>query len=902
MKKLTAFLIIFLLVLVSATYLYYSHWRNEYRATVAMPHVPASAALVCEAKDIGKQWRDFQRTAIAQNLQQLPCFTALQRIFCFGQALAGSDGILNGLPLIVSVHSLGEEQVGYLCYLSTHHTATQKLIEKLLFRISKDKSYRKGIRKYHNYNIFEISNDSTQQHLFYLKQGSYLVVSTSSLLMEEVTQSLAGQALVKPLQLKKSTSKQGALHINFDQLPQLLRVYLRNDVVPLASPTWAKAGLLTLQFADHHLSLSGYITGQSATEPKFIGALSGQEPGSIEVGPYIPQNTALLRHYTFSNPGALLVALQRYQHTPSSLASRQSFQGMATTLDPLLAGEIAHCFLETKKNASRTQQLMLLRTSNAEELTAILESARVISPFSAKSSNSFTPIYTVTPKALQAWLPCQLCKGFIARYLASVDDYIVLFNSQQAFQTWTKQYRQKQTWMYHAARNAWLASTLDQAHVRYFVDVQKSWPQLVQMLKPTWRQAVATHTQALQQLARGSVQLLCGQENGCYVNLMLRHKRATTVSTHTTFPTLKSSTDCLTIRSTFQAGESILAGPFLVKSHRTKSHYTLLQDTQHQLCFLDPSGKLLWKRALEGPIVTPVFEIDFFKNNKVQYLLATDKKLHLLDYYGRKVARYPQPLPTSKHPMQLNVIDYNKSKNYRFLLATAWGDIYLYDKHYRLLAGWKPRSLKKSFTGAPFHLRVRGNDYFVALQDSGDVHILNRRGDYWPGFPINLGAKALSPLWVKKGINTTQTQLTALIAGGHQLTFNLSGTLEKRLLLPQASETPLILCPERLAGKQYVLVRPGEQSMAVLDQTGELIFQKSYGTHQLQYYVTHGKQLYVSINVDKRLAYFYDDKGQPLRTSPLPSDRIAIVRNPKTKKLTVCNCYDQQCCHYVLDY
>ena len=903
MKKLLISLFAFLLVLAGTTYMYYKHWYREHQAVVAMPHIPTSAALIYEVPDIAQQWRALQRTTIAQDLKQLPFMTAIEDAFKLWKTWTESDKPFREIPLIVSVHSLRAERVDCLFYLNTRHTATQNLLSKCLAKCHKTKACHREEHKCHGYKIVTFSKPGTQQHFYSLKQDNYLAVSTSLPLIEELAHSLANHLPVQSLQLERSHGKQGAIHINFSQLPQLLRVYLQSDAIPVASATWAQQGLLTLQLADHHVAMSGYVTDQSAIAPKLISTLLGQTAGPMTMSPYIPQSTTLLQHCTFHDIDKLRTTLQRYRQSDLSSTPSEENHGIMTKLDAMLTGEVAHCTLAHNPSSACSPQLLLIQVQDAQELAKALENMQIASLAPTQPSPSWTNVYTLSAQRMQAWLPCQLFPGFTARYLVSVDDYIVLANSQEAWETWATQYRQKKTWTHDAAQSAWLANTLDQAHISCFVNVPKIWPQFLQALKPTWQQRIAPHTQALQQLVQGSVQLLGEQEEGYYVNLVLKHKRATTASESAKLVAPTADKKHLHTLGTFQTEAPIATGPFWVKSHRSQGQYLLLQDTQHQLYLIDPAGKLLWKKTLDGPITTPIFEIDFYKNKKMQYLFATEKQLHLVDYYGRKVARYPQPLPDTQNPIQLNVVDYNGSKNYRFLLATCHGDIYLYDKHYRSLVGWKPKSLKQPFMAPPFHLRVQGNDYFIALQKSGDIHVLSRKGVPYPGFPTHLGAAALTPLWVQKGTKATKTLFTTLTEGGHRLVLSLSGALQERLLIPQATEAPLTLCPEQLRGQQYVMLRPGRRNMAVLDQAGKQLFEKPHGAHKLQYYALGtGKTLFVVIDTAQSLCYLYDSTGQPLCAQPLPGHQVAVSYDTRIKKLLVCSCFEQQCCRYVLAY
>jgi len=150
LKKLSFFLIIFLLVLASATYLYYNHWHSAQRAEEASPYIPQSAALVYEVADFGKQWEHFRQMPMAKTLNQVPGFSAIQHGFSFLKNLVEAPQSLDKVPLTVSVHGLGEERLGCIFYFNTHDAATRRILEAITLKIKKEKAIRnqkEGVRQ-----------------------------------------------------------------------------------------------------------------------------------------------------------------------------------------------------------------------------------------------------------------------------------------------------------------------------------------------------------------------------------------------------------------------------------------------------------------------------------------------------------------------------------------------------------------------------------------------------------------------------------------------------------------------------------------------------------------------------------------------------------------------------------
>ena len=88
---------------------------------------------------------------------------------------------------------------------------------------------------------------------------------------------------------------------------------------------------------------------------------------------------------------------------------------------------------------------------------------------------------------------------------------------------------------------------------------------------------------------------------------------------------------------------NVIAGPFFVNNHRQKGDpFYLLQDDKFVVHYLDKNGKILWRRQVDGPLISGITEVDYLKNQKIQYQFQTEKQTYILDIFGRNVGNYPR--------------------------------------------------------------------------------------------------------------------------------------------------------------------------------------------------------------------------------------------------------------------
>ena len=899
MKKLSVFFIASLLALTSTIYLYYNHWRSAQQVGETLLYIPKSAALVYEVSNFGKEWEKFQQTAIAQTCNEVPAYVAIQQNLKFIKDLIGASQCLNEVPLTVSVHGLDEEQFSYIFYFNTHNAATRSFLEAIIAKAKQDQAYNTTVRKYAGYELTELRKDGTTQPIFYIKHDQYVIASFSSLLIEDVVRGLANKQLASFINFKKGTNAQGSLYVNFGQLSQLLRAFVSHgqaDTFHVALSNFSLASHLNLKLTQHHLLLSGSAKDQGASSQYFTHTLVGQTAGALLLAPYLPQNTAILQHFTFSDAEQLCAEFQQYRSSSRvSIPPEIKNSNLPTdTLYSLLQGEIGHCVLASRHDQPE-EQLVFIKVKNTQTFIEALEGANLLTLSSSQAMYQPThKTYKLTKAYFDYWLPGQLFPKFDAKYITQIDDYIILANSLVGLQTWHVQYLQGKTWTHTPQQNTWLDNALDRAQFSLFIDLQKVWPQVLHVLKPAWQQTFKTHADALQKFRHISFQLLHEQNEGCYISILLNHKEQSPPNEYQPQQVIEesqqdaSSTKALCASTLFQTEAPIINRPWLVKSHRSKGHHILLQDALYQLYFIDPTGKLLWKKSLEGPISTDLLEVDYYNNNKTQYLFATDNQVHLIDYYGHSIGKYPHPLHLSQQPIYLNVVDYNHNKDYRFLIATAQGDIYLKDKHYRPLPAWNPRALGQGFVDTPSHIRVQGKDYFLALQKNGSLQALNRQGKDYPGFPVELNTPVHNPLLVHKGKTAEDTTLIVLTDIGQYISLNLAGHIQKVVHLDRSEDTSrFILCSNHVKDHDtYVIIRHDTDKIAVLDKARNLLFELQHQTKHvlLQYYDFGGSyQFYVLTKTDEQLTYLYDHKGEFLHTTPWENGHEVSLLFSKTE-------------------
>ena len=125
--------------------------------------------------------------------------------------------------------------------------------------------------------------------------------------------------------------------------------------------------------------------------------------------------------------------------------------------------------------------------------------------------------------------------------------------------------------------------------------------------------------------------------------------------------------------------------------------------------------------------MSEIYQIDFYRNNKLQYLFNTPTKLYLLDRNGNHVAKYPFSLP-EKASSGLSVFDYDSNRDYRIFLPLNDRKVYLFDKTGARVPGWNIPQTEGIVSQPVQFFRSSGSDYII-FSDKYRNYIMDRRGN-----------------------------------------------------------------------------------------------------------------------------------------------------------------------------
>ena len=198
-----------------------------------------------------------------------------------------------------------------------------------------------------------------------------------------------------------------------------------------------------------------------------------------------------------------------------------------------------------------------------------------------------------------------------------------------------------------------------------------------------------------------------------------------------------------------QLDDEIAGEPYLVRDHKTKTYNVIVFDVRANMYLISTDGRILWKKRIDALPLSRIFQVDYYKNGKIQYLFNTKDFIYLIDKNGDAVTGYPKKL----NPYATNgisVFDYNGKKDYRILIAQADKKIHNYHLNGKPVEGWKNPRMKQIVI-VPVTRLVAGNkDYIIITDEDNNIRIVNRRGETRIALKENPDKAANSGYYINK--------------------------------------------------------------------------------------------------------------------------------------------------------
>jgi len=898
--------IVFFILIVIAGGIYFYFTQLHQKKIDSWSLVPTSAIIAYENSSLVDNWNNILDRTVWKTLRKMPYFEQWESGLNDADSLTGKDGSLDKLfrnrRFIISAHVTSSEEFDFLFNLDLYDQSGRNAFNEIIRGIQRDYDIIAKSRTYQGFELIDLQRKSDKKTFTYFIYRNIVVGSYTAFLVEDVVRTVADgrkQSFKDHVSALSGISKlendEGNIFIDYEKLPDLLATMVGNQESGAMSQMQSFTGdtYLDVKVTDSEILLNGVTTVDLTSSQSFIGTFRNQNPGEIHLMEMIPNTTALLYHVSFSDFEEWQGQLSKYWSSvyPGLFDRYLEFEAKYQLSFNWISNEAGNAILETP-NREINDQLAFVGITDKD--AAYNELSAFAQKLSEEQGDSvYIEIYNDVPiiqlpfKDFPSILLGNYFNGFDNSYVTIYEDYLLIGNSMQVVKNYFGEVENENIWGKSVRKNIFLENTLSETNFSMMINTSLCWNMMLSHLNEHWVEIFNKNALPLKSFDLISLQI-SNLDRRFYTSIALGHQE-------------KKVTKPLNTRMQKQQSvytiSPIISKPYAVKNHNNNKFEILVQDSSNILYLVSNEGEILWGDSLRQPVLTNIYQVDFYKNRKLQYLFATRNQLHLLDRNGDYVENYPIDLKEGVEAQFLSVIDYDNSKRYRFMVVDRKGHIYLYDKNGKNLEGWTPRELEAPLSIPGFHIRVRGGDCMIGIQKNGVVNVMNRRGQMYPGFPIDLKIPYVNDVFVSIGNDFSSTRIIAISEEGELIEVNLKGKILKRQQFYKPTKESKFWLVNDALQKTFVIARQEYNKISFLDGKGETIFEKSLissGELSVQYYnFSSDRQVFILLDEEQEFAYLYDGSGKQFTFEPLECGfPVALIYSSKNREYQLYKCFN----------
>lgn len=646
-------------------------------------------------------------------------------------------GYVKSYPYVIAVRVEGKSDVACLYVMDNKDVLSRSEIAGFL-----NQAFAAGaeiVRKYDRYKIYTLKQG--KETVYFAVCGGIVLISDSDLYIEDGLKQFdleesGEEAKPRYQNLNKYFSAGAGINVflNTGVFTDLMPLYLQTKkIFPHVDVTrFFKWGALDGELSNEGVYLNGFLQ-YGGQEKSYIRTLEKQQPRESVIDGVVPSRLISFGMLNLSNPTAYFSALEAYRFNAGRkdgvFDRKKQFAKMfgkesEGELQKLLQGEFAVVDLAYNESTQEKDGLVIAALKSGSLGKILLEKmmkdyarfdGKTIEDYSRKYSidaeKSFT-YYRFPVDDLPAIYWGYIFEGIKSRYVLIEDNYLIFASSENAVKSFVKDY-------VHGSfiRDAeWYRKLKTKLAGKYNIAYFGRTAEVLPYYKNV---AVGAGSRFIEERRK---------ESPVFPTFALQWSNEGGMLYNTFFLSTAAIQDDVRPHVLWQTrlDARVSMKPVPVVNHVTGERELFVQDNNNTVYLINDAGRILWKVPVDGPINSEVYQVDLFKNGKLQYLFSTSGKMYLIDRNGNAAGRFPLTF-RAKCEQGISVYDYDNNKDYRIFVPCADREVYLYGLDGNPVKGWDPHKADKPIVTKVQHFRVDGKDYLV-FADRYRLYILDRKG------------------------------------------------------------------------------------------------------------------------------------------------------------------------------
>ncbi len=639
-----------------------------------------------------------------------------------------------------SLHSDKDEKPGLVMYIPENSDLTLKRFEQILA----DDFENNCLSGINENGVRNLVVQGFEPVIYYDEISGMLVLSFSPELITQVREhcelkktpitELADFDYLSEVSGKNTVAN---VFVNYANLPDALKLfaeqkYFSNILNIKDFATWTA---LDLTAGQNEVLLNGYTVVNDSLH-NFLKCFQGQKPFPFIASRVIPNDChyyVSLRFDTFTGYHNQFVDYKSNQDDADaffSLATKMNskYAVKTSTIDKWIGNEITlFAYGDKKRQGGNLAAIHLKDKALAKQ--ALIKMAKKSGKGSYIVSYKNHRIRRIKEKGFVELLCGDLGTGIDQHYFSIIGDFVVFGNSEPELKTVIDKYNAEQVLATFPPFQSFAENFAREAN--FSIGVLH--PQSIARYVSEKLSAEIRAKKWLNKTTGVGMQFVVG-DNIFFTNIFTQYisdvKKLEQKTDNASSPKIEEQVleEKEVVRKAFARLDAPIEGvPQIVHSHRSDNNRVAAFDINNNMYLFDEKGTQLSKTALKEKPLSKIYEVDAYKNRKIQYLFNTRSYLYLIDINGSVVRGYPKKLP-NKAAGPITVFDYNRKRNYRIFYGGENRKLYNINVKGKAVKGWKRPGLNALFSGYAQRLIIGRKDYLLFPLESGQIFISDRRG------------------------------------------------------------------------------------------------------------------------------------------------------------------------------
>ncbi len=746
MRKIIFLSVIVLVVIagLGAGWFFMQRETKGYTENSAFKAIPVKTPLVIEIRDVGalldKMGAESAIMTAFREIPEMESFRAeMNELKAMISASEDLKIMLAGRPLLAAFNMEGKDQIGCLFALSLENRAERSDMIGFLQDLAKQRSGKLTKRTYDNVEIYRFRSDNAEYN--FAESNGIFLFSRQALFIENAIRQIPSGNLLDQEQFRNLYNTKGNesdfnIFINHERIHQIL--------TKATTPSFKRALQLFAGFGDRteldvklkesEILLGGFSFSES-NKHNYLNIFRNQEPENFGLGKMIPSGISGFlclnlsdfvqyqndyNEYLKGRQGevyrreASLKNLNQYSGKPFV----PLFQEIAGREFALVFGQVTQneptanrFFIAGVKSQSMARDLLLPMIEKYAQANKT-SLAKMQSTYQIGDNKGIT-IYQFPFPGFPAQLMGNTFGAAESNYLCFYDNYLICCDNLTAMKNYLHDLLLSDNLEKDTRFQQFSQQMASKSSFYFFLNFSKAFYLKDHYLNEAFKTALQNNEESLRKFYALGWQF-SASSGEILNNMYLKYDPVLKEEPHMIW---QSKLDSI-----------VSVKPQLVVNHRDKQNMeVIVQDNLDNLYLINKEGVALWKVRLSGKIMSRIYQIDYYRNGKLQYLFNTRDKLYLIDRNGEKVAKFPVSFKTPASN-GVGVFDYDNNRDYRYFVATENRQIDAYDRDGKPVSGWKFTGTEGVVTNPVGYYRIGTQDFLVCA-DRYKTYLLDRQGN-----------------------------------------------------------------------------------------------------------------------------------------------------------------------------